>query len=74
MIHIDEVLSHFGIKNEEVFGVIHDLESSANSPFFRKNMGIDFILRNHVKEGKKVRIIIDYDADFPRILSRVISL
>ncbi len=39
-------------------------------------MGIDWILERHKNEvdvGGKVRIIIDYDKDFPKIVTRVIA-
>ncbi len=71
---MDKTLKHFGISNED--SMIGSLGRCDNSEFFRKNMGIDWILERHKNEvdvGGKVRIIIDYDKDFPKIVTRVIA-
>jgi hypothetical protein len=73
--YMDKTLKHFGISNED--SMIGCLGRCDNSDFFRKNMGIDWILERHkndgVNVGGKVRIIIDYDANFPKIVTRVIA-
>lgn len=72
--YMDKTLKHFGISNED--SMIGSLGRCDNSEFFRTNMGIDWILERHKNEvdvGGKVRIIIDYDKDFPKIVTRVIA-
>ena len=72
--YMDKTLKHFGISNED--SMIGSLGRCDNSEFFRKNMGIHWILERHKNEvdvGGKVRIIIDYDKDFPKIVTRVIA-
>lgn len=76
MIHIDDALKHFGINKEEAFP---DSDTKVGTPkngaFFRKELGIDMCMRLLEADGKKdvrkVRIIIDYDADFPVIVHRI---
>ena len=72
--YMDKTLKHFGISNED--SMIGSLGRCDNSEFFRNNMGIDWIIERHKNEvdvGGKVRIIIDYDKDFPKIVTRVIA-
>ena len=70
--NIDEILKHFGVSSEETDGA--ETFICKNDDFFREKTGISLNLRSceAVKEKKKARIIVDYDADFPRILTRVI--
>ncbi len=72
--YLDETLEHFGISNEELMTAC--LGRCDNNAFFRKNMGIDWILERHkdkaVNLEGKVRIIIDYDKNFPKIFVRII--
>lgn len=74
-VHIDETLKHFGISDEEAFLKTH-LMTPNNSAFFRKELGVDMSIRLMdrpcTKDVRKVRIIIDYDADFPVMVHRII--
>ena len=73
--YVDKVLEHFGISDEEAFSGTF-LKTPDNSAFFRKELGIDMSIRSMensgLKDVRKVRIIIDYDADFPVMLQRLI--
>lgn len=64
---IKEVLKHFGINME-------DLPCGGFSEFRNNNnncrvYGIERIMKG--RTGKKVRIIIDYDVDYPKAILRV---
>lgn len=69
---IEEILKHFGVSSEEADGA--EVFICKNDDFFREKTGIAMNLRccKAAKEKKKARIIVDYDADFPRILTRII--
>lgn len=73
--HIEDDLGHFGIEKGELSSV--QLFRCQNSDFFREKAGINLALgacsRRTGKVPQKARIIIDYDADFSNILTRVIS-
>ncbi len=74
-VEIDEALEHFRISNDDLKSA--ELFRCNNSVFFREKTGVDQALgaaeRLAGKKIKKARIIIDYDANFPSILTRVIS-
>ena len=76
MKYIEDALKHFGINDQEANNCTY-LTSCTNSAFLKKESGIDFHLksieRNDGKEIRKARIIIDYDADFPVIVNRIIA-
>ena len=63
----EEILKHFGVSSEEADEA--ELFICKNDDFFREKTGIALNLRSckAAREKKKVRIIVDYDADFPRI-------
>ena len=69
---IEEILKHFGVSSEEADEA--EVFICKNDDFFREKTGIALNLKccEAAKEKKKVRIIVDYDADFPRILTRII--
>ena len=67
---IEEILKHFGISHNEL-SKIEPFSEVPNTPNMRKACGIDYLMRNN--ENKKARIVIDYDADFPRMVIRVFS-
>lgn len=67
---LKSTLKHFGISHNEL-SKTEPLSEVENNPNTRKAYGIDHIMRNN--ENRKVRIIIDYDADFPEMLIRVFS-
>lgn len=69
---IEEILKHFGVSREEVDGA--EVFICKNDDFFREKTGIAMNFRccKAAKGKKKARIIVDYDADFPRILTRII--
>ena len=69
---LEESLKHFGVSSEETDG--EETFICKNDDFFREKTGVALNLRccRTDKDKKKVRIIVDYDADFPRILTRVI--
>ncbi len=73
--HIEDDLKHFGIEKDELDSV--QLFRCQNSEFFRGETGINLVIREcerlNGKAPRKARIIIDYDADFPNIITRVIS-
>lgn len=73
--HIEDDLKHFGIEKDELESV--KLFRCENSDFFREKLGINFAIgeceRLNGKAPRKARIILDYDADFPNIVTRVIS-
>lgn len=76
MVHVDDALKHFGISNEEAFPSSDTkVGTPDNSEFFRRELGIDMCMKLLEADGKKnvrkVRIIIDYDADFPVIVHRI---
>ncbi|MDO4285559.1 MAG: hypothetical protein Q4C60_09530 [Eubacteriales bacterium] len=70
---IGETLRHFGV--QDLNGM--EIGECGNTPFFLEKTGIQFLL-NRLPVGKqntkKARIIIDYDADFPKILVRTTVL
>lgn len=72
--HIADELKHFGIEKDELESV--KLFRCKNSDFFREKLGINFAIgeceRLNGKAPRKARIILDYDADFPNIVTRVI--
>lgn len=72
---IEDDLRHFGIEKGELDSA--QLFRCQNSDFFREQTGINFAMgecgRLNGKAPRKARIIIDYDADFPSIVTRVIS-
>lgn len=74
MPHLEESMEHFGITEKEIREVPHIYHAS-NCDFYREKMGIDWMLKDikHTRkqEKRKVRIIIDYDADFPAIVAQV---
>lgn len=77
MTHIDDALKHFGISEEEAFPDSDTVvRTPKNGAFFRKELGIGMCMRLLEADGKKdvrkVRIIIDYDADFPVMVNRII--
>ena len=69
---LEESLKHFGVSSEETDG--EETFICKNDDFFREKTGVAMNLRccKAAKGKKKARIIVDYDADFPRILTRVI--
>lgn len=73
--YIEDDLKHFGIEKGELDSV--QLFRCQNSDFFREKTGINFTLekckRLNGEEPLKARIILDYDTDFPNIVTRVIS-
>lgn len=75
-IYIEDDLKHFGIEKDELDSA--QLFRCKNSDFFREKAGINLAIgeceRLNGKAPRKARIIIDYDADFPNIITRVISL
>lgn len=72
---LEETLEHFGITEKDIREIPHIYHSS-NCDFYREKMGIDWMLKDIKHSGKqekrKVRIIIDYDADFPAMVSQII--
>jgi len=72
---LEETLNHFEITEQEIREVPH-IYHSANCAFYKEKMGIDWMIKDikHFENQKKrkVRIIIDYDTDFPAIVSQVI--
>ncbi len=67
---VQEVLGHFGISNKKVrkgFWI------SGNTGNMRRVLGIDAILKCESDGVRKARIIIDYEAGFPYIVTRVIK-
>lgn len=76
MKYIEDALKYFEINDQEANSCTY-LKSCTNSDFIKKESGIDFhlksIQRNEGKEIRKARIIIDYDADFPVIINRIIT-
>lgn len=68
----EEVLKHFRVSSEEADGA--EVFICKNDDFFRERTGIALNLRccKAAKEKKKARIIVDYDADYPSILTRLI--
>lgn len=73
--HIADDLKHFGIGKGELDSV--QLFRCQNNDFFREKTGINLAIgecgRLNGTEPRKARIVIDYDADFPNIVTRVIS-
>ena len=69
---IDEIMKHFGVSSEEADRA--EVFICKNDDFFREKTGIALNLKSckAAREKKKARIIVDYDADFPSILTRVI--
>ncbi len=72
---IEDDLRHFGIEKEELDSV--QLFRCSNNDFFREKTGVNLAIgecgRLNGKEPRKARIILDYDANFPNIVTRVIS-
>lgn len=74
---INGILKHFGITDDDVNAAKH-LHTATNGQYFKKEMGVTHFIKKHEEEagelpkGTKVRIIIDYDADFPEIVARII--
>lgn len=72
---IEDDLKHFGIGKDELD--FTQLFRCQNSDFFREKTGINFVIgecgRLNGKAPRKARIILDYDADYPSIVTRVIS-
>lgn len=72
---IEDDLKHFGIEKSELESI--QLFRCQNSDFFREKTGINLAIgeceRLNGKVPRKARIILDYDADFPSIITRVIS-
>lgn len=66
---IKDILRHFEIKAEDF--PTEPLSEINNNENTRKAYGIDRIMRG--RADKKVRIVIDYDADFPKLILRVFS-
>lgn len=77
-VYIDDALKHFGINIEEAFSSCTHVTTATNGAFFREKLGIDMGIKSMesfgTKDVRKVRIIIDYDADFPVIVQRFIVL
>lgn len=75
-IYIEDDLKHFGIEKDKLESV--QLFRCKNSDFFREKAGVNLAIgeceRLNGKAPRKARIILDYDADFPNIITRVISL
>lgn len=73
--YIENDLKHFGINEEETKD--GQLFRCKNSYFFREKTGVNQAMeaceRISGSVAKKARIIIDYDADYPNIITRVIS-
>lgn len=73
---IYEDLKHFGISQKDFQSA--NVFRCKNNEFFREKTGVDQAIgaceRMAGERVRKARIIIDYDADFPRIVTRVISL
>ena len=69
---MEEILKHFGVSSKEADEA--ELFICKNDDFFREKTGIALNLKSckAAREKKKARIIVDYDADFPSILTRVI--
>jgi hypothetical protein len=67
---VQDVLEHFGISNREVPKGFWTTKNTGN---MRKILGIETVLKSEPKEIRKARIIIDYEADFPHIVTRVIK-
>ncbi len=67
---VQDVLEHFGISNREVQKGFWMAKNTGN---MRKILGIETILKGELKEIRKARIIIDYEAGFPHIVTRVIK-
>lgn len=69
-------LKHFGISQKDFQSA--KVFRCKNNKFFREKTGVDQAIgaceRMDGERVRKARIIIDYDADFPRIVTRVISL
>ncbi len=65
---IENDLKHFGIKKDSLGSV--RLSRCKNDDFFREKTGVNLAIRGCAL--RKARIIIDYDADFPSIITRVI--
>ena len=73
--YIENDLKHFGIDEDELKSA--QLFRCKNSDFFREKTGVNLAIKGCERlnghEPKKIRIIIDYDADFHNIITRVIS-
>lgn len=67
--NIKEALEHFGIQIADLEGnSVTEIKNNKNT---RKEYGIEGIMMGRLE--KKVRIIIDYDTDFPTMLLRVFA-
>lgn len=73
--HINEALKHFEITDEE-FTESKAVCKCTNGQFYREKTGVEHTIgkyeEDHEKVKGKVRIIIDYDTDFPEIVTRLI--
>ena len=67
---IKAILNHFGISYDDL-SKTESFSEVKNNPNTRKAYGLERIMRG--AESKKVRIVIDYDADFPEMIIRVFS-
>lgn len=67
---IQNTLRHFNISQEDMPGLAY-LRQINNNVHTRTAYGLDRILQT--EENRKVRIIIDYDEDFPEMVIRVFS-
>ena len=71
---IDHILGHFEITEEGIKEDQH-INILKNCELMREKAGIDYLTRGFEGDGekkdKKVRIIIDYDPNFPQIVARI---
>lgn len=67
---IKRVLKHFNISQNELSDTepFSEIQNNANT---RRIYGVDQIMKD--QKSRKVRIIIDYDADFPEMIIRIFS-
>ncbi len=65
---IKAILNHFGISYGDL-SKTEPFNEVKNNPNTRKAYGIDRMIGNG--QRGKVRIVIDYDADFPEMIIRV---
>lgn len=67
---LQNTLGHFNISQEDMIGLAY-LWQINNNVHTRTAYGLDRILQ--AEKNRKVRIIIDYDEDFPEMVIRVFS-
>lgn len=67
---VQEALEHFKVTDEETES---GFWTARNTEATRNILGVGYILASCGTDIKKARIIIDYEADYPLIVGRVIT-